>query len=202
MRSVFQFSRLTGLSLICLWLASVGPASAAIITYSEATDGELAGQSIGTFDVGANTVTGSEPATGVTSFDSFQFTIAAGQQLDSIVMTSFSGVAQAFTLAPPGALDATSRYGFLVLTAANLASDILPALLASDPGKTATAPLPAGVYQVVLASVASTSYQYTFNVSEAPPTPSVPEPATLTLMGLGMFGVALARRRRTAGTRD
>jgi hypothetical protein len=78
----------------------------------------------------------------------------------------------------------------------------LPALLLSDPGKTATAPLGAGTYQVVLGSIAATSYQYTFNVSAAPQTPAVPEPATLTLMGLGLLGAVSLRRRASPGARD
>jgi hypothetical protein len=186
-----------GLLAVCLWLSGIRPASAAPITYNEAVGGELAGQNIGTFDIGANMVTGSEVFTGFTSFDSFLFTVASGQQLDSIVLTSFSGALQSFTLAPPGTIDTLTRYGFLILSGANVGTDFLPALLLSDPGKTATAPLGAGTYQVVLGSLATTSYHYTFNVSAAPETPTVPEPATLTLTGLGLLGAVFLRRRAT-----
>jgi len=184
---------------LCLWLSGSRQVSAAPITYNEAVSGELAGQTIGTFDVGANTVTGAEAfsTTGSASFDSFLFTVAAGQQLDSIVLSSFSGVSQAFTLAPPGPISVATRYGFLILGGGNLGSDFLPALLLSDPGKTAIAPLPAGTYQVFLGSTVATTYQYTFNVSAAPETPTVPEPATLTLTGLGLLGAVSLRRRTT-----
>jgi hypothetical protein len=94
-----------------------------------------------------------------------------------------------------GPIELTSRYGVLTLSPASLGSDILPALLLSDPGKTATAPLPAETYQVVLRSTAAADYTYTFNVSAAPEMPTVPEPATLTLTGLGMLGAAFLRRR-------
>lgn len=182
-----------GLAALCLWLSGA-VAAAAPITYNEAASGELAGQNIGTFDTGANTVTGSEPFNGLTQIDSFLFVIAAGQQLDSIFLTSYTGVTQTFTLLPPGPLDTATRYGFLMLTPANVGNNILPALLMSDPGKTATAPLPAGTYQLMLTSVGITSYKYTFNVSAAA-APTVPEPATLTLTGLGLLGAVFARRR-------
>ena len=178
----------------CLWLSGVGLASAAPITYDEAISGDLSGQTIGTFDIGANTVTGALQFSDPPTVDSFQFVVAAGQQLDSIVVMSFSGLPQTFTLAPPGLLEMTSRYGFLVVSPASLGSDILPALLLSDPGKTATAPLPAAAYQVLLRSAAA-DYTYTFNVSAAPEMPTVPEPATLTLTGIGMLGAAFLRRR-------
>jgi hypothetical protein len=86
----------------CLWLSGAGFASAAPITYDEAISGDLSGQGIGTFDIGANTVTGALQFSDVPTRDAFQFVVAAGQQLDSIVVTSFGGVAQTFTLAPPG----------------------------------------------------------------------------------------------------
>jgi hypothetical protein len=134
-------------------------------------------------------VTGSEPFgfNGVT-FDSFFFNIPTGLQLDSITLTSFSGVAQGFTLAPPGPLDTATRYGFLNLGPGDVGSDFLPALLLSDAGKTQTAPLPAGTYWVLLGSVANTEYQYTFDVS------AVPEPATVLLTGLGVVAVSVRRR--------
>lgn len=183
-----------GLAALCLWLSGAGAASAAPITYDEAVSGELAGQTIGTFDIGANTVTGSEPFNGLTQIDSFLFVVRAGQQLDSIVLTRYTGISQGFTLMPPGPINTATRYGFLLLNLANVGTNILPALLVSDPGKTATAPLPAGTYQVQLASVGLTSYRYAFNVS-AVATPTVPEPATLTLTGLGLLGAVFVRRR-------
>jgi PEP-CTERM motif len=178
----------------CLWLSGAGLASAAPITYDEAISGDLSGQNIGTFDIGANTVTGAHQFFGgLFTLDSFQFVVAAGQQLDSIVVTSFDGFA-GFTLAPPGPVDLTSRYGIVSVFSSSLGSDILPALLLSDPGKTATAPLPAEAYQVLHVSRGG-DYTYTFNVSAAPEMPTVPEPATLTLTGLGMLGAAFLRRR-------
>jgi len=188
---------------LCLWLSGVRQVSAAPITYNEAVSGELAGQNIGTFDIGANTVTGSEAAStsGTSNFDVFLFTVAVGQQLDSIVLTSFTGAIQAFTLAPPGSINSATRYGILILSGSNVGSDFLPALLLSDPGKTATAPLPAGTYQVLLGSLAATNYQYTFNVSATAETPTVPEPATLTLTGLGMLGAVFLSRRATRRAR-
>jgi hypothetical protein len=180
------------------WLSVAGPAWAAPITYNEGVGGELAGQSIGTFDIGANTVTASETTQSGVSFDAFLFTVAAGQQLDGIVLTSLSSVGvQGFTLAPPGPLDLSTRYGFLLLGSSNVGSDFLPLLLQSDPGKTATAPLPAGTYQVFVGSSASSNYEYTFNVSAAKP---VPEPGALALMGIGLVGVAFRWRRTLSAT--
>lgn len=198
MRSGVRTLRVTfGLAALCLGLSGAG-AAAAPISYNEAVSGELSGQNIGTFDIGANTVSGSEPFNGLTQTDSFLFVVAAGQQLDSIFLTNYTGVSQGFTLAPPGPLSTATRYGFLLLNLANVGTDILPALLISDPGKTATAPLPAGTYQVLLASVGITSYKYTFNVS-AVEAPAVPEPATLTLTGLGLLGAVFVRRRTARG---
>ena len=193
MRSGVRISRaVVALLAAGFWLSVAGPAWAGPITYNEAVGGELAGQSIGTFDIGANTVTGSETTLNGVSFDSFLFTVTAGQQLDGIVLTTLSSP-QGFTLAPPGPISTPTRYGFLLLGSSNVGSDFLPSLLQSDPGKTATAPLPAGTYQVFLGSPGlSTNYEYTFNVSAAKP---VPEPGTLALMGMGVIGLACRWRR-------
>ncbi len=122
------------LAVLCLWLSGAGEAAAAPIKYDEAVSGELAGQNIGTFDIGATSVAGPEPFNGLTQTDSFLFVVAAGQQLDSIFLTSYTGVSQGFTLAPPGPLSTATRYGFLLLNPANVGPDILPAVLMCDPG--------------------------------------------------------------------
>lgn len=87
----------------CIMLSGTDRAWAIPISYVESVSGELAGQNLGVFDIGSNTVTGSEAFAPFGSIDRFLFDIPVGLQLDRIVLSSYtSGGSQAVTLAPPG----------------------------------------------------------------------------------------------------
>lgn len=179
------------------------------VNYTETASGELSGQSIGAFDVGANTVAGSESfSSSGRSLDTFSFVIPAGLQLDSIVLsvftTSIPTIAQGLVLSPLDSVALADRLGFLNLNSSFAGTDVLPSLLLSDPGKTTTAPLGSGVYYAFLSSVSTIdAYQYQFNVSAVPSaTRGVPDAgSTLPLFVLSSLGLFLAQSCRSRKSR-
>ena len=191
-------SALVSLALVSLvayqWLGSASPAQATPISYDEAISGDLDGQHIGDFDIGANTVTGSAPFDVRAVFDPFLFTVPTGLQLDSIVVSSFSGRGQVIFMGPQGSFLGLIGPWMTFTLPERVGVDLLPELLLSDAAHPGMPPLPAGIYQVELASAFEpTTYTYTFNVSAAPEIPTIPEPATVLLTTAGTAAVLFTR---------
>ncbi len=202
-------------------LVSVCTAADAQVVYTEVADGELSGDSTTPTDLGillpgSNTVTGQVTAIGDGGFngtaDVFTFEIGAGEQLDSIVLDSFSttsgsavfialddGPTFGFTaeeindqfLLP----DLTQIMGGTIAGTANVGTDVLDDLQNAvnfGNGSAFTTPLTTGQYSFYIQETSpSSDYTFAFNVSSAA---AVPEPSTFA--ALGVMGLAFAWRQR------
>jgi hypothetical protein len=212
------------LSLLIL-LAS--PLAAQALSYSEAVGGDFsdstsAPTNLGTLDLGSNTISGTSTAGATLVFvpdphfpdqdvDVFSFTIAPGQRLDSINLTSVSlvnneghlggalgdgaflgleaGASITNPLSPAGLLGNT-LVG--ILPGRQAGDDLLIALGALHfPGSIGfSGPLAAGEYTLWWQEgPTDASYAFDLNVSV------IPEPSTALLMGLGLSALAGVRRR-------
>jgi hypothetical protein len=129
-RSVCAVAELVALSLL---LSSVGLSRTASAepgtSYAESVDGDLPENppvALG-FAVGANRVQGSVEG-GVDNFDSFSFTLAPGEQLDSVILNGFVGdssnAVRFFTGTDPGA-DPPAFLGETFMSTARIGSDYL-----------------------------------------------------------------------------
>jgi hypothetical protein len=187
-------------------LAACAAASVRAGTYDEAINGDLSGvpatPTPWALSLGANTLVGSAGLVGVADdFDLVTFTVPAGMQLDSIIVTAFANqFGQTFFALQAGSpwndllgydMSGNNLMGWALITNSNAGADLLPRLEENGDPVTFPIPLPAGVYTFETQDV-NTSYTYnlTFNVS------AVPEPATAMLAGTALAGLRAMRRRR------
>jgi hypothetical protein len=179
------------------------PASAALINYSEAINGDLSnGNPLSLFvldTAGVNTISGNIglsapsgtcPTANQTNFDcdSFALTVLAGLEIVGLsVALSNTGATPLEWRVGTGLLDfAGTPIGNLINTAA-LSGGALP--------------LGPGSYNVswvrIPTSTAATGIDYTFSITtRQTQSQSIPEPSTLAVVGVGLIGLALSRRRR------
>jgi len=163
-----------------------------------------------TLDPGANTVRGATGFTDIVDRDYFYFTLAAGQQLDSIFLrpvtevgsqVTFIGVQSGnqVTVNPTGGSPA-GLLGYALYSLAQINTNILDDIGNNvlNPGTTGfTGPLGPGTYAFWVQDTAfgTFNYNYEFNVSGDPiPTP-LPGAYLALLSGLSVLGIA---RRRAA----
>ena len=149
--------------------------------YDEGVSGDLptigSGIHLGTLTVGSSTVTGMMP--GGNDKDEFTFDIGVGSVLSSIILVDWATIHTGLSFAMQ--LDGVEEQPG---NPANIGTDILTAFWSS--------PVAPGTHTFALRTGSGniTNYQLDFV------TTAVPEPASLTLMGLGLAGLGVTRRKR------
>jgi len=188
------------------------PASAAVISYTEGSD--LSGASasptaLGALGIGTNTITGSiSCASGCSTgdfADYFNVTLAAGQKITSITvaLSNFSQSNGAI-----GIVDANGQAIAPIAFSTNINNGNTPGTLTLFTGS-AAGPGTQGFHLGITGGGSSSraldfDYEVDIMVADASVIgpngdgQAAPEPATLALLGAGLFGLAATRRRKAS----
>jgi hypothetical protein len=190
----------TRLILNCVVGASLAglSASAWAVNYDEGVSGDLSNipssvTGIGALSVGANALIATS---GGGDFDHLGFSIGAGTQLDTIVLTTYGGATQSFTALQNGtvwtagvggAVNAAATLGYThfgpAAAGAGVGQDILDNMGVAAGAVGFTPPLGNGAYNMLLQDTGgAVSYSLTFNVSST----VIPEPASASLLAMAL----------------
>ncbi|WP_291298739.1 PEP-CTERM sorting domain-containing protein [Elioraea sp.] len=182
------------LPLAAATLAAIlaGPAAAAAITFVEGVDGALDNGNIGTLDIGANTVTGRRTDT---ASDRFFVTLPTALRLTdvSIAVSNLTRFSTSFIQPSFGGLDLSGGTSASVSFTTNGTFNVFSGTL---DGQTDIRAFLINATRGQGNFGANYDYTITFTVIATPPVEPIPEPATLALFGLGLAGLAAARRRK------
>jgi hypothetical protein len=176
----------------------------AAVAYDESVSGDVSNdpQAPTPFDLalGSNSFIATMPGT---DLDFLTVNVPAGGQLNSLLMTGYSGIDEisfiavgAGTQMPPSVLsyDPTGLLGYAHFGpgVSDIGSDLLPDLAVANFGVPGfSIPLPSGSYTFWLQQESNTDTGYQLDFSVIP----VPEPASAGLLLVASCGFALRRRR-------
>ena len=187
--------------LIAIGFAGVSNAD---ISYNELVSGDLASDvatptDLGLVDLGKNTISGTLLNSVNFDPDVFSFTVAAGQQLDMVSLTSLSSTGErhflAFHNGPLNQSLASENWITTLVDSSDLDDNFLTiGSLENTYGGTGLpgGPVGAGTYHIWLQETDGQDYDYTFSVSTSQ---AIPEPSSAVVALLGICAFAMRRRK-------